>query len=207
MKIKINVKDLLWLHSFCNQDLTDNRGFAQIILTKIVDQIFLIGTDGNVILFYEPYDVYEYENIKDGVNYCIYLDKKGINALRNIKDTETVTIDYTDGTFYTESLPRINCFPYRRCDINFGTWLMNLPDLFKEQQNNNNTYEFNNKKLSKFAVEDKRLILSMANSRILLVKIPKKSNCFGMICSCYITEDKVNKGFENLTKKLNESEE
>ena len=61
MKVKINVKDLLWLQSFCNQDLTDNRGFAQIILTKIVDQVFLVGTNGNVILFYEPYEVYEYE--------------------------------------------------------------------------------------------------------------------------------------------------
>lgn len=207
MKVKINVKDLLWLQSFCNQDLTDNRGFAQIILTKIVDQVFLIGTDGNVVLFYEPYEAYEYENIKDGVNYCIYLGKRGINALRNVKDTETVTIDYTDGTFYTESLPRINCFPYRKCDVNFGTWLQNLPDLPVNQNNKNNTYELNNKKLSKFAVEDKRLILSMANSRILLVKIPKKPNCFGMICCYYITEDKVNKDFENLTKKLNESEE
>lgn len=206
MKVKIKVKDLLWLHSFCSQDLTDTRGFAQIIFTKIVDQVFLIGTDGNVVLFYELYDVYECENIKDSVNYCIYLDKRGINALKNIKDTETVTIDYTDGTFYTESLPRINCFPYRTCDINFGTWLKALPDLNKEQCNKSNTYEFDNKKLSKFAVEDKKLILSMANSRILLVKILSKPNCFGMICSCYITEDKVNKSFENLTKKLNESE-
>ena len=207
MKISLNVKDLLWINSFCNQDLTDNRGFAQIILTKIIDQVFLIGTDGNVILFYEPYNVYEYEDIKDGVNYCIYIDKKGINALKNLNTNETVKIDYTDGTFYTDSLPRINCFQYRKCDINFGTWLQNLPDLPEEQSNRSNTYEFDNKKLSKFAVEDKRLILSIANHRILLVKMPKKPNCFGMICSCYIIEDKINKGFENLTKKLNESEE
>lgn len=207
MQVKINSKDLLWLHSFCSNDLTDTRGVAQIILTKIVDQVFLIGTDGNVILFYEPYEVYEYENIKDGVNYCIYIDKKGINALKNLNTNETITIDYTDGTFYSESLPRINCFPYRKCDINFGTWLQNLPDLPAEQENKSNTYEIDNRKLSKFVIEDRKLILSMANNRILLVKIPSKPNCFGIICSCYITEDKVNKGFENLTKKLNESEE
>ena len=93
MKVKLKVKDLLWLHSFCSQDLTDTRGFAQIIFTKIVDQVFLIGTDGNVVLFYEPYDVYEYENIKDGINYCIYLDKRGNNALINLSTNETVTID------------------------------------------------------------------------------------------------------------------
>lgn len=207
MQVKINSKDLLWLHSFCSNDLTETRGFAQIILTKIVDQVFLIGTDGNIILFYEPYDIYEYDNIKDGVNYCIYIDKKGINALKNLNINETVTIDYTDGTFYTESLPRINCFPYRKCDINFGIWLQNLPDLPTEQGNKSNTYEIDNRKLSKFVIEDRRLILSMANNRILLVKIPSKPNCFGMICGCYIIEDKVNKGFENLTKKLNESEE
>lgn len=207
MKIKINAKDLLWLHSFCSQDLTDTRGFAQIILTKIVDQVFLIGTDGNIVLFYEPYDVYECENIKDGVNYCIYLDKKGINSLKNLNTNETVTIDYTDGTFYTESLPRINCFPYRICDINFGTWLKALLNFPENQNRRNNVYEFDNKKLSKFAIKDKKLILSTANSKILLIKIPSKPNCFGMICGCYITVDKVNKSFENLTKKLNESEE
>lgn len=197
INIEIPVDKLLWLNNFCSKDLTETRGFAQIILTKIQDIVYLIATNGHICIFYKVDEVNSDKELENGKNYCIYLGKKEINYLKNINNFEYIHIDFEKGEFWSSSLPRIFCFQYRKCDFDFENWLKWIKGDEKLQQQQNNLYKINYKLLKSFCYGDDTLVFSSYNDKVLYVQIPNLPNCFGFLSKMYDNNIEFNENFKN----------
>lgn len=198
MIIELPIDHLLWLNNFCAKDITENRGFAQIILTKIQKSIYLIATNGHIAIFYKTNRTDDDNELKDDINYCIYLGKKEISYLKNVNNFEYVHIDFNRGELWSSSLPRIFCHQYRNCDFSFKSWLKSIISDEESKQNQQQLYKINYKLLKSFCYEDDDLVFSSYNDKILYIQVPNLPNCFGFLAKKYHDDLQFNDDFLNI---------
>lgn len=203
MRVEMTAKTLRWLLSFTDEDLTNNRGFQNIILTKIIDKYYIIVTDSHAAIFWcvEPKNPI----LNLDKNLCVYFDKRNQAILKTITDNVVCIIDFYNQTWRTFGGMEYNCSQLRDCNIDFQNWLQ-WNFMSEQELDNKDKYQhiINLKDLSKFCIDkDKKVIIYPINKRTLLIKMPNELDKFGFICKVNENSVKISDEFENLAESFN----
>lgn len=202
MQVTTNVKTLKWLLSFTDEDLTNNRGLQNIILTKIIDKFYIIATNGHSAIFWHVEPTSPLLNLDK--NLCVYFDKKDLIYLKSLQDYMMCSIDFMQQKWKCGEI-ELPCTPLRECNIDFQNWLQ-WNFMSEQELDNKDKYQhiINLKDLSKFCIDkDKKVIIYPINKRTLLIKMPNELDKFGFVCKVNENSVKISDEFENLAESFN----
>ena len=121
MQVQMTAKKLRWLLNFTDADLTNNRGFQNLILTKIIDKFYIVATDGHAAIFCQIEPQNPILNLDK--NLCVFFSKKDYAVLKNITDNVVCFIDFDRHEWRTLGGISYNCDQIRDCNIDFQNWL------------------------------------------------------------------------------------
>lgn len=203
MHVEMTAKTLRWLLSFTDEDLMNNRGFQNIILTKIIDKFYIVVTNGHAAIFWHVEPKNPIINLDK--NLCVYLDKRNQAILKTITDNVVCIIDFYRHEWRTLGGITYDCSQLRDCNIDFQNWLQ-FNFMAEQDINDKDKYQhiIDLKQLSKFCIgKDKNLIIYPINKRILLIKIPNELDKFGFLCKINENSVKISEEFENLAESFN----
>lgn len=201
MQITMNVKTLKWLLSFTDEDLTNNRGFQNLILTKIVDKFYIIATDAHSAIFWHVEPTNPLLNLNR--NLCVYFGKKDLIYLKSLQDYMMCSIDFIQQKWKCGEI-ELPCTPLRECNIDFQNWLQwNFMSDQDMEDKDKYQHIVNLKDLSKFCFDkDKKVIIYPINKQTLLIKIPNKLDMFGFVSKINENCVKISQEFENLAESF-----
>lgn len=202
MQVEMTAKTLRWLLSFTDEDLTNNRGLQNIILTKIIDKYYIIVTDGHVAIFWHVEPKNPILNLDK--NLCVYFNKHDQTVLKNITDNVVCIIDFYKHEWRTLGGISYRCDQLRDCNIDFQNWLQwNFTSTEEMEDKDKYQHIIDLKQLSKFCIsKDKKLIIYPLNKRTLLIKIPNELNKFGFVSKISENYVKISQEFENLVESF-----
>lgn len=202
MQVEMTAKTLRWLLNFTDEDLMNNRGFQNIVLTKIIDKFYIIVTNGHAAIFWHVEPTNPLLNLNK--NLCVYFDKKDLVYLKSLQDYMMCSIDFMQQKWKCGEI-ELPCTPLRECNIDFQNWLQ-WNFMTETDMENKDKYQHivDLKDLSKFCInKNKKLIIYPINKRILLIKIPDELDKFGFICKVNENSVKISDEFENLVESFN----
>ena len=203
MHVEMTAKTLRWLLSFTDEDLTNNRGFQNIILTKIIDKFYIVVTNGYSAIFWHVEPKNPILNLDK--NLCVYFNKHDQTVLKNITDNVVCIVDFYNHEWRTLGGISYRCDQLRDCNIDFQNWLQwNFMSEHDIEDKDKYQHIIDLKQLSKFCIsKDKKLIIYPLNKRILLIKIPNELDKFGFLCKFNENSVKISEEFENLAESFN----
>lgn len=203
MQVEMTAKTLRWLLNFTDEDLMNNRGFQNIILTKIIDKFYIVVTNGHAAIFWHVEPKNPIVNLDK--NLCVYLDKRNQAILKTITDNVVCIIDFYRHEWRTLGGITHDCSQLRDCNIDFQNWLqMNFMAEQDIEDKDKYQHIIDLKQLSKFCIgKNKNLIIYPINKRILLIKIPNELDKFGFLCKINENSVKISEEFENLAESFN----
>lgn len=203
MHVEMTAKTLRWLLSFTDEDLTNNQGFQNIILTKIIDKFYVVVTNGYSAMFWHVEPKNPILNLDK--NLCVYFNKHDQTVLKNVTDNVVCIIDFYNHEWRTLGGISYRCDQLRDCNIDFQNWLQwNFMSEQDIEDKDKYQHIIDLKQLSKFCIsKDKKLIIYPLNKRILLIKIPNELDKFGFLCKINENSVKISEEFENLAESFN----
>lgn len=203
MQVEMTAKTLRWLLNFTDEDLMNNRGFQNIVLTKIIDKFYIVVTNGHAAIFWHVEPKNPILNLDK--NLCVYFSKHDQMVLKNVTDNVVCVIDFYNHEWRTLGGISYRCDQLRDCNIDFQNWLQ-WNFVSEQDMDDKDKYQhiIDLKQLSKFCIgKDKNLIIYPINKRILLIKIPNELDKFGFLCKINENSVKISEEFENLAESFN----
>lgn len=200
MQVEMTAKTLRWLLSFTDEDLTNNRGLQNIILTRIIDKFYIVVTNSHIAIFWHVEPKNPILNLDK--NLCVYFNKHDQMVLKNVTDDVKCIIDFYNHVWQISDGISYRCDQLRDCNIDFQNWLQwNFMTEQDIEDKDKYQHIIDLKQLSKFCIDkDKKLIIYPINKRTLLIKIPNELDKFGFLCKINENSVKISKEFEDLVE-------